>query len=161
MCQTVGQRLRELRKLKGYSQLQLGVLLFEGVKINDNAKQLRISRLESSDFISIETRGRLAKILEVSPTDLLPQDKKRRLEKEDKHLKNIGFDEQILALIPDLEVRLKGLNGLTAFGKQLPIMMIKALEGIIAEIKETHGLVFAGDMSESPTVLKKENCLSK
>jgi transcriptional regulator with XRE-family HTH domain len=140
MYETVGQRLRELRKLKGYSQLQLGRLLFEGEKLNENAKQLRISRLEGSESINVETRGRLAKILEVSPTDLLPRHAvgKRREPKEG--WINIAFDPRVLDLLPDFEARLKGLSGLTAFGGQLPLMVAQALDGMAVDLGRRHQL---------------------
>lgn len=163
MSQTVGQRLQELRKLKGYSQRQLGRLLYEGENINENAKQLRISRLEKSESISVETRGRLAKILEVSPTELLPKDRGKDEDKQDKegHTK-IYFDNRVLALTDDFRMQLEGLNHLPAFGKQLPRMVANALEGIVMEIKERHGLEERSKVVYEPTPLKKNgNCSSK
>lgn len=165
MCQTVGQRLRELRKLRGYSQLQLGRLLFEGENVNENAKQLRISRLEASDVINVETRGRLAKVLGVSPTELLPKEAGQQEKEEGIKTKIIEFDQRLLDLTPSMEQRLRALNSLTAFGQQLPILAAHALKSIVEEIKETHGLKGIADCGEKspgrPAVIKSERYSSK
>jgi transcriptional regulator with XRE-family HTH domain len=108
-----GQRIMELRKLNGLTQLDLGRLLYEG--LSRNAQQLRVSRLEKSAVVKRKTLEKVATALGVDVSELMaprayPHSMDGPLTTDDGP--EIHLSPELLKHAPQLANRLRSLNAL-------------------------------------------------
>lgn len=107
-----GQRIMELRKLNGLTQLDLGRLLYEG--LTKNAQQLRVSRLEKTAIVKRKTLAKVAQILGVELDTLMAPIPHHRgeapliIDDEDE----IHLSAELRRQVPEMVSRIRSLNAL-------------------------------------------------
>lgn len=110
-----GQRIMELRKLNGLTQLDLGRLLYEG--LTKNAQQLRVSRLEKTAVVKRKTLLKVAEVLGIDMAELMeprafPHSTGGAPTLDKGH--GIHLSAELLKHVPCLVSRINGLNSLPA-----------------------------------------------